>query len=248
MEKKLNIFDKALKQLSNSNQKLILNIIEDYKKEVLHDDSKFYEKLLSTRDKLKNKFEMIQSTSMFARYTKKSDIDITINHDLYSAYLKIFDNDKVIEITLNKNIEIDIVKNISLKNKQGELKEVNLIIRKIITNQLIEPGPIIAIKEPSDINLRKLEESYFLKYSFLSNSIHADSTFNDYFKGVGRNVDSYNKLIKDVFSLVLDCSPKEVKDFVLLTYDKKTNPQLDTIINTLDSMIRKPAGIKYEYI
>lgn len=244
----MNIFDKALKQLSSNNQNLILNIIEEYKKEVLHDDSRFYEKLLSTRNKLKNKFEMIQSNSMFSRYPEKSDIDSKINHDLYSAYLKIFDNDKVIEITLNKNIEIDIVKNIFLKNKKGELKEVNLIIRKIITNQSLEPGPIIAIKDPSDINLRKLEEPYFLKYSFLSNAIHAESTFNNYFKGVGRNVDSYNKLIKNVFSLVVDCSIKEVKDFVLLTYDKKTNPQLDTIINALDSMIRKPTGIKYEYI
>lgn len=244
----MSIFEKACEHLSDNNQKAIEKVQEYYLELTSQYNFFSYEESSEALKKMRHKFNFKDTKSISSEIIFRDEKEIkNINYN----NLILRDKDTKVIFKMGSNLQIDIIKDIQFKNSNGTNKrtflnaipfEVN--IRKSIKHNKITPGPFLILR-PSVPNINNRDDSFLIKYSFLTGGLVPGSfpsvLFKDYahdrFNTNKEYQEEYSVKFKEIMNLFKSNSINDIKDI----YDLKNDGlsmNFDIFLTTVESFVK----------
>lgn len=225
----MDVFEKALLNIRPENKKIVKDFISYYKKICVENNTENYEGRELIRNLMVEKYQLKISRSLCSTI-----LDGINGSYLHYAYLIIQDKD-VIFITIGNSLEIEIIRTVEME----ENNKIDIIIKKIITNKLLEHGPIIEVRKTIDLSKIRHKEDFIFKFSYLSNIVFKDSNMKEIFKNAKKDNNSYMDLLRKLLVDIKYNNSEKVNDIYQLPTYKKKSKNIQLILKNIDNMIHK---------
>lgn len=244
----MSIFEKACEQLSDNNQKIIEKVQEYYLELTSQYNFFSYEEASEVLKKMKDKFNFKDTKMISSEIIFKEDKNFkNINYN----NLILRDKDTKVIFKIASNLQIDIIKDVQFKNTNGTNKrtflnaipfEIN--IRKTIKHNKTVPGPFLILRN-SVPNLNNRDDSFLIKYSFLTGGLVPGSLpsilFKDYVHDrlniSNEDQEEHSAKFKELMNLFKNNSISDIKDI----YDLKNDGlsmNFDIFLTTVESFVK----------
>lgn len=225
----MDIFEKAMLNIKLENKNLIRDIISLYKKICEENNTDNYEGREVIRNLMIEKYPLKISSSLFSTI-----LDGFNGAYLYYAYLIIEDKD-IIFVTVGNSLEIEIIRTIEIEKNNN----FDIIIKKVITNKLLQHGPLIEVRNAVDLSKIKHKEDFIFKFSYLSNIVFKDSKMKEVFKNAKKDNSIYMELLRKLLIEIKYKKYETINDIYQLDTYKNKSKKIQLILKNIDEMVHK---------